>query len=97
MHEAGVQDAPRHLLARHYARLSVEREHVEHLHQLPRCPLVQEPMYVLRPTDVDRLRLRPVRLSHEPHPCWLELRASRLWPSEVFAAPGTAPYCHALI
>ena len=34
MHEAGVEDAARHLLRRHDTRLRVEREHVEHFRQL---------------------------------------------------------------
>src|SRR6266550_4693791 len=41
-------------------------------------------------TDVDGLRLRRVRLAHEPDPCWLELRAPSPRPAEVFAVPATA-------
>src|SRR5260370_41384178 len=94
MHEAGVERTARNLLSRHDTRLRVERQDVEHFRQLPRCPLVQEPMHVLRATDVNRLRLSRVRLPYEAHPRWPELRGESHARLQGLAALGTAPDRH---
>src|SRR6266566_7268257 len=57
MHQGGIEYSARHFLNSNHARLGVERNHVEHLYQFPRCALAQEVYAVLRSPDYDRLRL----------------------------------------
>src|SRR5439155_25304787 len=68
MHEAGRERPACDLVQADDSRLRVERDQVEDLAQFLRRAQVQESVYVLRTSDVDRLRMRWVDLAYQPDP-----------------------------